>query len=161
MITKIKDGVMGAAIDIWMAYGHMKAEAEGWNLFRLIRLEESAVCRLEIEMCNNPEDWPAGWATSPFHSDADVLRKLAQEKKRHHLLALYLEGRPPGTNVYVPTEMIEPEHRNCCERCAALLDPRGHCTDKSCPFSDHLQDCAVGWVGTNQLADDQMPICSC
>jgi len=75
------------AIDLWIKYGQDEALSEGWDLF--IRSDDI----LEIEMCNNEEDWPDGWGESPFGLDDDVIHKLLTEKKRHHLLALYLEGR--------------------------------------------------------------------
>lgn len=39
-----------------------------------------------------------------------------------------------------------------CQRCTARLSPDGEhdemvCTDVTCPFSNHKQDCPVGWTG--------------
>jgi hypothetical protein len=34
-----------------------------------------------------------------------------------------------------------------CGRCGCLLDGHGLCTDATCPFSDHKQECPAGWGG--------------
>jgi hypothetical protein len=33
-----------------------------------------------------------------------------------------------------------------CRRCDDVLVD-GFCTDETCPFSDHVQTCPIGWVG--------------
>ena len=60
-------------------------------------------------MCNNPEDWPAGWTDTPFRDDNDVLTKILSEKKRHQLLAIYLEGRRAEQEAWVPAELLSEE----------------------------------------------------
>lgn len=34
-----------------------------------------------------------------------------------------------------------------CQRCSSDLNTRGKCTDATCPFSDHKQNCPAGWQG--------------
>ena len=36
---------------------------------------------------------------------------------------------------------------SACDRCGSDLDTVGKCTDATCPFSDHKQDCPAGWKG--------------
>ena len=33
-----------------------------------------------------------------------------------------------------------------CERCGSAIDAEGFCEDATCPFSDHIQTCKIGWI---------------
>ena len=47
-----------------------------------------------------------------------------------------------------------------CERCGSDLKPNGLCRDETCPFSDHVQGCRVGWVGHPSFTEETPP-CTC
>ncbi len=100
----IEAGDPDKAWRIWRQHGQTEAQAEGWDLS--VRDDNG---QLEIEMCNNPEDWPAGWTDTPFRDDNDVLTKICSETKRHQLLAIYLEGRRAEQEVWAPAELLSEE----------------------------------------------------
>ncbi len=52
--------------------------------------------------------------------------------------------RPFGIHLGVS---LVAEKSGDCERCNSSLDEGGFCLSETCPFSDHAQDCPVGWAG--------------
>ena len=60
-------------------------------------------------------------------------------------------------NVYaIPRDPLTPG----CKRCDTGLDGLGYCTDETCPFSDHTQDCTMGWAGHPESPQD-IAKCTC
>lgn len=47
-----------------------------------------------------------------------------------------------------------------CARCGSALRG-GFCTDETCPFDSHLQDCVKGWEGHPEMGSTGMAICTC
>ncbi len=52
------------------------------------------------------------------------------------------------------------DEEDACKRCNNLLDENGLCTDQTCPFSDHAQDCVMGWSGHPDYPQD-IAKCTC
>lgn len=47
-----------------------------------------------------------------------------------------------------------------CQRCGSDLTNR-LCEDQTCPFSDHLQGCMVGWIGHSDWNIPESVKCQC
>lgn len=47
-----------------------------------------------------------------------------------------------------------------CRRCGTATKG-GFCTDESCPFSYHVQQCQRGWIGHPESATDESAACTC
>jgi hypothetical protein len=93
----------GKAVDLWEQYGHDAAWAEGWDLF--VRGGD-VDGELEIEYNQNPEDWPEGETEARFNGDDEVIALCISRHERHHLLALYLEGRPANQDTWMPPDLM-------------------------------------------------------
>lgn len=73
-----------------------------------------------------------------------------------------------ATAKLMPTKTKAPKGSGkayACKRCNSLLVD-GFCTDETCPFSGHFQDCEAGWSGHPEMdpnpTDDSHPIaCTC
>jgi hypothetical protein len=56
------------------------------------------------------------------------------------------------------TSLYEDDEHQECERCGTRVAD-GYCTDQTCPFSDHKQNCPAGWANhPTQPADSK---CTC
>jgi hypothetical protein len=56
--------------------------------------------------------------------------------------------------------------KTTCQRCGSDLSAGGYCTDETCPFREHKQDCEAGWSGhperdPHPLDDDRPVPCTC
>lgn len=47
-----------------------------------------------------------------------------------------------------------------CQRCGGPLADR-FCTDETCPFSAHRQNCPVGWANHPDMPACQDKVCNC
>ena len=99
----MSNGTRDTAVNLWEKYGHDAAWAEGWDLF--VRGGD-VDGELEIEYNQNPEDWPEGETEAAFNGDDEVIAQCISRHERHHLLALYLEGRPANQDTWMPPELM-------------------------------------------------------
>lgn len=70
-----------------------------------------------------------------------------------------------GAILYRDSDSAEYTHTRgwseSCWRCASELDAEGFCTDITCPFNDHLQQCANGWIGNPAVNFNEPVPCTC
>ena len=109
-IQQYPNGIRGSAGLIWNQYGCHAAQREGWDLFHHTGNNE-----LEIEVINCPEDVPAlaamGMTEQAFPSDDEAVLHVLRKAREHspvHMLAVYLEGRNPDRECWVPSELLQP-----------------------------------------------------
>ena len=48
-----------------------------------------------------------------------------------------------------------------CKRCGSEINRAGFCSDLTCPFSHHKQDCDAGWYGHPEKPGIELKDCTC
>ena len=88
-------------------------------------------------------------------ADVEVMGAIITNKVKQS----YENGECPDCGEDIPDDIVNGDKcANCghvfyeyvpedCDRCRSKLNSEGKCTDVTCPFSDHKQNCPAGWNG--------------
>jgi len=112
-----------------------------------------------------------------FSADDQLLKNgvwfVKQFDKLHHMLGLEIIGAYQSRIKQVLAEVARMTTKAKprltiveCVRCGSMIYENGMCTDETCPFDSHQQDCQAGWTGHPEkdpyFMTDEKPIpCTC
>ena len=125
-------------------------------------------------------DADMGDVLGEFSVDDQLLKNgvwfVKQFDKLHHMLGLDIVGAYQSRieQVLAEVERLTTKAKPPkplltiveCGRCGSMTDGNGLCTDETCPFDSHQQDCEAGWTGHPEkdpyfMMDDKPIPCTC